>query len=89
MKHVRIPSTLKVVEANTFVECRNLESVQLPEALVKIGVGAFSKSGIRDVVLPKSTRVIGACAFLECEDLRSIQLNEGLEKLGEKERFYG
>ena len=42
IESIRIPSTLKVIEAATFLECKNLKSVEFSESLEKIGVAAFS-----------------------------------------------
>ena len=59
--------------------------MEFSEGLEKIGVAAFSESGIRRVDLPSSTKRIGAQAFAECKRLRDVRLNEGLETLGEVE----
>ena len=89
VESVRVPSTLRVLEAQTFYGCKNLKSAELAERLAKIGVGAFQESGLESVVLPASVRTVGAEAFYECSSLRSVRLNEGLEALGRKETVCG
>ena len=42
IESIRIPSTLKVIEAVTFCGCMSLKSVEFSEGLEKIGVGAFT-----------------------------------------------
>ena len=85
---VRVPSTLKTIEAGTFADCQNLKSVEFAEGLEKIGPRAFAKSGIESVALPQSIRIVCGYAFYECRQLRSAWLNEGLEELGTKEHWY-
>ena len=89
VESVRIPSTLRVVETQTFYGCKNLRSVEFAEGLRKIGVGAFQDSGVEGVVLPSSVRTVCAEAFCDCGCLRSVRLNEGLEALGQREATGG
>ena len=56
LESIRIPSTLRAVEAGTFFHCVNLRRVELPEGLERIGAAAFQGSGVEEVVLPASVR---------------------------------
>ena len=87
IRGIRIPSTLRKIEVQTFYGCKDLEIVELSEGLEVIGAGAFAESGIESVVLPQSTRAICGGAFAFCEHLRSVSLNEGLEVLGKEEEY--
>lgn len=82
IKSIRIPSTLKTIEGETFSGCKKLRSVELSEGLEEIGWYAFTRSSIGSVVFPSSTRVIGESAFERCTRLRNVWLNEGLKSLG-------
>ena len=65
--HARTVRVAKMrrVGKNTFLRCRDLESVSLP-AVTEIGENAFSSCyGLTSVSLPEA-RVVGACAFLSC-----------------------
>ena len=84
IESVRIPSTLRAIEACTFADCKKLKSMELSEGLAEIGPAAFAESGLESIVLPASTRIVYAEAFTSCEQLRSVRLNEGLEALGKK-----
>ena len=66
IEEIRLPSTLKTLEALTFCKCKNLKIVEFSEGLEKIGVMAFAKSGIENIVLPSSVRTISGFAFAEC-----------------------
>ena len=63
IENIRIPSTLKVIEAATFCGCMSLKSVEFSEGLEKIGVGAFTQTGVENIVLPASTKTLAAEAF--------------------------
>ena len=52
IEHIKIPSTLQVIEAYTFYRCARLKSVEFSEGLEKIGAGAFARSGIEHVIFP-------------------------------------
>lgn len=79
------PSTLRVIEAGTFSECKNLNSVEFANGLEKIGKVAFTDSGVKSITLPPSTKTISGFAFANCKYLHKVQLNEGLAVLGEEE----
>ena len=56
--------------------------MNLQEGLESIGVMAFSKTIISNIVIPKSVKHIADRAFCECALLSSVTLQEGLEYLG-------
>ena len=89
IERIKISSTLKVIQAYTFLKCKNLKTVEFSEGLEKIGVAAFKESGIETIAFPASTKAVGPQAFEGCEQLRSIWLNEGLKTLGAKEQCGG
>ena len=59
LERANIPSTLKEIEEETFLDCKNLRSVQFSE-------------GLERVALPRSTRTICGWAFAKCGNLRSV-----------------
>ena len=82
---MRLPPALKVIEKDTFRECKNLKTLEFPEDLEKIDLQAFALSGLENVELPASLRTISQAAFYKCESLNTIKFNEGLEVLGTDE----
>ena len=85
LERVKLPSTLMVIEKQTFMGCGSLRSVQFPDGLTEIGLRAFRASGLESVETPLSMRIIRQSAFCECPSLRRATLNEGLEVLGTDE----
>lgn len=64
-------------------------SVQMPEGLQYIGMGAFSKcNGLTQVTVPNSVTKLDNFAFNDCPNLTSVTLGTGLETIGAS-CFYG
>ena len=59
--------------------------MDFPEGLEKIGLFAFCKTGVVDVVLHASLRTIAQGAFAMCDNLKTVVLSEGLSVLGTNE----
>lgn len=66
LESVKLPSTLKRIEYNTFVSCANLKAVDFPDGLETIGLGAFRESGLQGVKFPASLRTIEQASFAKC-----------------------
>ena len=58
IEKIKIPSTLKIIEEGTFSECENLKEIEFSEGLEKIGLLAFKKIAIENVIFPASLRTI-------------------------------
>ena len=68
-------SALDVIEAQTFVGCSRIKSIDLPERLTKIGTKAFYDcSGIESIKIPASLTTIETWAFENCSSLKSITI---------------
>lgn len=64
-----------------------MKTVEFPDCLEKIGLGAFMGSGIEHVKLPASLSTIAQGAFAKCESLKTVKFSEGLKALGTSEYF--
>ena len=71
------------IAENTFAYRDKLVSVTLPNGVAHIGDGAFSHSGLTEIVLPDSVTSIGTYAFIDCEKLKDVTLSGGVEYIGE------
>lgn len=58
-------------------------TVTIPDGVCMIGPGAFSKSGLEEIIIPGSVKSIASKAFEGC-NLISIIIPEGVELIGEK-----
>ncbi|MBQ7761570.1 MAG: leucine-rich repeat domain-containing protein [Clostridia bacterium] len=67
----------------------NDKDVIVPEGVIGIGLGAFSRNySIENVYLPDSVKFIDNIGFFVCQKLKNINLPKGLERIGEC-AFYG
>ncbi len=74
LKTIVFPAELQVIGEGAFSGCRALETIAFPAGLQTIGDGAFSASGLREIILPDGVREIGADAFCDCENLSQVTL---------------
>ena len=66
----------------SFMKCKNLESVQLPNSLKKIRIYAFYKcESLKEIKIPDSVEDIYPYAFADCKKLKSVQLSKNLTEL--------
>lgn len=86
LESVVIPSTLEVLEEDTFHGCEKLSSVVFAEGsrLKEIRKECFARTNLKTFEAFPSLRKIGNMAFYRCERLRYVVLNEGLEAVGEE-----
>ena len=71
------------IDANAFNNCRSLESITLPDTLIRIGSNAFSGcDALKSVTMPDGVTSIGSGAFGSCSSLQSVDLPENLTSIG-------
>lgn len=71
-----------VIGREAFSEAE-VNSVQLPDGLVSIGVYTFEYSSLSQIYMPNSLRTIGPAAFLGCEYLTDINIPKNVERISE------
>ena len=77
IESVRLPSTLKRIEAEAFYQCDNLQTVEIPNGVEHIGKTCFSSSKIEEITLPGTLREINEDAFKYCWSLKTVWAEEG------------
>ena len=85
LESVHLPPTLRELGAKTFMLCKNLKVIELPQGLEKIGKQCFC-CDIEQISIPSSVMHIGHIAFSGCHRLQSVVFEEGskLESVGKK-----
>ncbi len=76
VSHDGIEYSVREVGISAFYDNPGLLEVKLPESVLKIGVGAFEKSGIRSIELPSSITSVGYRSFAGCESLLDVVANK-------------
>ena len=84
LRRFKVPQgSLAKLPDGLFENCRNLESVELPDGLAAIGEKAFETcSALKEINLPDGVETIGYRAFAGCENLENIVLPANLKKIG-------
>ena len=78
-------SSLRRIHHRTFYRHYNLQSIMLPEGLVRIEMEAFAYSRPSRIVLPSTLRYIGVKAFYEVGHLSTqINLPSGITHIGSR-----
>lgn len=83
-----VPNTVKTIDANAFISCKNLQEITIADSVEKIGDSAFYRSQIKNVIIPSSVKKIDSESFYQCENLEEVNLPEGLERI-EWRALYG
>lgn len=76
LKHITLPSTLKVIEASAFFGCQGLTHIDIPKHVNTIAQSAFIDTGLTDFHLPASVIDIDLSAIRMCP-LKTVSVEVG------------
>lgn len=65
-----------------FANVTDIASVTVAEGVMRISIGAFMNSSIKNITLPASVRYVEYDAFSGCTSLQWVSFSEGLEFIG-------
>ncbi len=80
--HVRIHSSVRMIQGEAFWRRRQLRIVILNDGLEEIGKDAFSFCALREIIIPNAVKRIQEYAFSNCYGLTAVALGNGLEEIG-------
>ncbi len=80
-------TTPDVIGSEMFHNCHSLVSIQLPQEITAIKTQAFSRTGLKEVVIPDGVTTIGYDAFAYCDQLAEVTIGPYVEKI-EQGGFY-
>ena len=87
LSRVRIAngSRLKRIGENAFSDCPNLDVIEIPASLERIGSGWFSGGSMANVTFGKGSclKSIGANAFTICDRMNRLEIPASVEEIGE------
>ena len=79
---VVLPDTVKNIEDRAFLNCTNLNSINLPTNLQQIGAYAFSGCAkLEKVNIPNSVTIMREQAFAYCSALNDLTIGVGLSQI--------
>lgn len=92
-EHIVIPETVEFYNvahtvtavgyaAFSWEQCKNLESIELPNTITELGGWAFNGcSALESIKIPNSVTTISTCAFQSCLGLTSIEIPNSVIKV--------
>ena len=84
LRKITLPSTIRTIGAQAFMNCTQLADLILPDSLQEIGAQAFVGCKSLEVVkLPAGVVSVGPYAFAYCSSLRSISFGGRVSQIGE------
>lgn len=82
LKNITIPSTVEIIEDDTFYGCRKIKSIDLPESITYIGENAFWWcDSLTKIKIPKNVKEVKKYCFGDCTNLQEVEISEGVEKI--------
>lgn len=79
----KILNGVQSIEVNSFYNCTNLKSIEIPSGVATIEDGAFLNcERLENIKFSNTVKSIGESAFGFCKRLKSIQLSEELTNIG-------
>ena len=88
LETVKLSSSLKTIPITTFVGCKSLKKLTIPNSVTEIEDGAFRDSGLETIYIPDSVTEIGSGAFRKCSALQSVRLSPSMKGIS-REMFAG
>lgn len=89
LRCVHIPDTVRVIGANAFQACRNLETVVISGKLEELGSAAFSGCiSLKEIHFPGALKSIPIHLCYGCTALETISIPDTVKKIGWK-AFFG
>lgn len=70
--NVKLAEGLGTIGSRAFTNATGLKSIVLPNSLRRIENGAFSYSGLTEIIIPENVNYIGALAFYACDNLTTM-----------------
>lgn len=83
LSSVYLPEGLTIIGKFAFADNTTLCSVTFPESTLYLRSYAFSRTGLKDVVIPKNVENIEADAFSRCIDLETVEFLSDATMLAE------
>ena len=83
LKKVTLTKT-SVIENNSFMNCKNIVSIIIPDSVTRIGEYAFCDcTSLTSIEIPNNLCSIGNSAFSGCKSLESIVIPDSVTRIGE------
>ena len=80
---IQIPSTITIIDNNSFKGCEQLQLLAIPDGVTSIGNSAFEECKLLNkIIIPDTVKSIGEKAFYCCVNLTYIELPNSVQSIG-------
>lgn len=69
------------IESTAFLNCNELNSVDISNNITSIQAGAFSNSGIKSIIISNNVKSLGNEAFRGCLQLTNVVIGDGISDI--------
>lgn len=82
IENITLPPKVNIIGSYSFKNCRNLQTISIPNTVTNIDSSAFENcSYLQSVTLPTNLVAIGSSAFKGCGSLASITIPNGVTNI--------
>ncbi len=80
IEEILLPSTLEVIEENTFFDLTGIKRINIPESVIRIGSQAFwGLDQIKELIIPNTVKQVGKFAFCNIPKCKLVIVGEDQE----------
>ena len=84
IEQIDFPKTVTQIGTGALSQCKNLQTVVLPEGITSLPDSLFEGcSSLVNVNIPSTVKTVGSKLFLDCSSLEQVVLPEGLEEISD------
>lgn len=80
---VTMGSNIRRIGNGSFLECKKLKTITLPDSITYIDDYAFNGAGLTTIGMPSGLTYLGTGAFLDCSALKSIDIPDKITTIKE------
>lgn len=87
LEYVSLPNTITCIGEEAFAYCESLKEIILPDSVSSIGYGAFTMTGVTEIIIPDGITAIADHLFADCRELSALTIPDSVVYVGDRSFF--
>ena len=83
LKSIILPNGLMYIKQNSFLSCKSLTNISLPDSVISINDAFCGCSSLVNITIPEAETSIVSSAFYNCSSLTNITIPERVTRIGQ------